>query len=101
MRRSWVLAALLAVGCKHGPSEDDCKQLLDHLVELEFKKAGVQSGSNANVKADLEKARETIGEQKAPEFMEQCSKKMAKSRVNCAITAPTLEEVQKCDSDGK
>ena len=39
MKRSWVLVALLAVGCKNGPSDDDCKQLLDHLIDLEFKKA--------------------------------------------------------------
>jgi len=98
----WVaIAALLAVGCKNGPSDDDCKQLLDHIVDLEFKKAGAQGGSNAQVKAELEKQRAALSEQRAPEFLEQCSKKMAKSRVNCGIAVSTVEELAKCDSDGR
>jgi hypothetical protein len=36
MKRAWVLALLVAVGCKNGPSEDQCGKLLDHLVDLEF-----------------------------------------------------------------
>ena len=101
MRRSWVLAALVTIGCKNGPSDDDCKQLLDHIVDLEFKKAGAQSGSNAAVKADLDKQKQALGETRAPDFIEQCSKKMAKSRVNCANSAGSLDELTKCDGEGK
>jgi hypothetical protein len=101
MKRSWVLVALFAVGCKNGPSDDDCKQLLDHLIDLEFRKAGAQAGSNAAVKSDLEKQKETIAEAKSPEFMEQCTKKMAKSRVTCALGATSVDDLQKCDVEGK
>jgi hypothetical protein len=51
MKRA-CLVLLLAVGCKGGPSDDQCKQLLDHLVDLEFKSAGAAASSDA-LKADL------------------------------------------------
>jgi hypothetical protein len=101
MTRRWVLAALVAVGCKNGPSDDDCKLLLDHLIDLEFKKAGAAAGGTPTAKADLDKQKTQIAEAKAPEFMEQCTKKMAKSRVNCALGAANLDDLTKCDQDGK
>ena len=45
MNRLVVVALLAAVGCKNAPSEDQCKQLLEHLVDLEFKKAGAAAPS--------------------------------------------------------
>src|SRR5438552_479980 len=45
--KSWVIAALVAVGCKSGPSDDQCKQLLDHLVDLELKKGGAAATTEA------------------------------------------------------
>jgi hypothetical protein len=99
MKRAWVLAFLVAVGCQSGPSEDQCKQLLDHLVDLEFKKAGAAAPNDA-VKADLAKAKTAVTEAKASEFMETCTKKMARSRVECALAANDLDGengVGKCD----
>ena len=94
--KRWILGAvLLATGCKNAPSEDQCRQLLDHLVDLEFKKAGATS-SDA-VKAELAKQKQAVSEAKATEFLETCTKRTAKSRIECAIAAGDLEGVARCD----
>ena len=99
MKRAWVLAFVLVVGCQSGPSQDQCKQLLDHLVDLEFKKAGAAATNDA-LKAELQKSKTAVTESKATEFLETCTKKMARSRVECALAANELDGesgVSKCD----
>src|SRR5689334_12692364 len=92
----WILGAvLLAAGCNSAPSEEQCKQLLDHLVDLEFKKAGAASGETA--KAELAKQKQAVSEAKAAEFVEACTKKTPRSRVECTLLAGDLEGVTKCD----
>ena len=86
---------MLATGCRNAPSEDQCKQLLDHLVDLEFKKAG--AASSEAVKSELAKQKQAVSEAKAAEFLEACTKKTAKSRIECALAAVDLEGVAKCD----
>lgn len=94
----WVLAGVLCavVGCKNAPSEDQCKQLLDHLVDLEFKKAGAASGTDA-MKAEIAKQKEAVASAKAEEFVGVCVDKTARSRVECALAAQDLDAVAKCD----
>ncbi len=95
-RACWLL--VLAIGCKSGPSEDQCKQLLDHLVDLEFKKAGAAASSDA-MKADLQN-KKTVTDKVAAEFIDSCTKKMSRSRVDCALNANALDGdngVAKCD----
>ncbi|MDX2091651.1 MAG: hypothetical protein SFX73_27570 [Kofleriaceae bacterium] len=99
MKRVMLAAVLLgAVGCKDAPSEDQCKQLLDHLVELEFKKGGA-AVTDAS-KADLAKQKADVAKAK-PEFIDVCKNKTAKARVECALAATSLEAVAKCDEDSK
>jgi|SRR4051794_6399012 hypothetical protein len=94
--KRWILGAvLLASGCKNAPSEDQCKQLLDHLVDLEFKKAG--AASSDAVKAELAKQKQAVSEAKSTEFLEACARKTAKARVECALAAGDLDGVAKCD----
>ena len=88
-------ALLLAIGCRSAPSEDQCKQLLEHLVDLEFKKAG--AASSDAVKADLAKQKQAVSEAKSTEFLEACVKKTSKSRIECALASSDLEGVAKCD----
>jgi hypothetical protein len=95
--KRWILVGmLLAVGCKNAPSDDQCKQLLDHLVDLEFKKAGAAASSDS-LKAEIAKQKQAVSEAKSVEFLETCSKKMARTRVECALAASDLEAVAKCD----
>ncbi|MDB4956118.1 MAG: hypothetical protein JWO36_3687 [Myxococcales bacterium] len=100
MKRALLVAALLvAVGCKSGPSEDQCKQLLDHLVDLEFKKAGAAASSDTQ-KADIAKQKTAVTEAKSAEFVEQCTKKTSRARVECALAANEIDGdngVSKCD----
>jgi tRNA U34 5-carboxymethylaminomethyl modifying enzyme MnmG/GidA len=95
MKRT-CLVLLLAVGCSKGPSEGQCKQLLDHLVDLEIKKAGATANTD-QVKVDLAKQKAAVLDSKQPEFMSLCTEKIAKPRVECALAATDLEAVAKCD----
>ena len=96
MKRWLLCGVLLAVGCKNAPSEDQCKQLLDHLVDLEFKKAGASAASDST-KAEIAKQKQAVSEAKAVDFLEACSKKTARSRIECALAASDLDAVAKCD----
>lgn len=96
----WILGAVLlatglTAGCKTGPSTDQCKQLLDHLVDLEFKKAGATASDSA--KGELAKQKQAVSEAKAGEFIDACTKRTAKARIDCALAASDLEAVAKCD----
>ena len=94
-----AVALLLVVGCKNGPSRDQCKQLLDHLVDLEFKKAGA-GASNDAMKQEIAKSKVAVTEAKTTEFMDICQNKTTKSRVSCALAASDIDGengVGKCD----
>lgn len=95
MKRALVLA-LFAVGCSKGPSDDQCKKLLTHLVDLEFKAAGAAATSDA-LKAEITKQKTAVTEAKSKEFIATCKTKMAKSRVECALAANDAEGMAKCD----
>jgi hypothetical protein len=98
MKRA-VVVLLLIAGCKSGPSKDQCKQLLDHLVDLEFKKAGAAATSDA-MKQEILKNKTSVTDSKSGEFIDTCTNKMTKSRVECAIAANELDGengVGKCD----
>src|SRR5262249_44729623 len=97
MKRALVL--VLAMACRNGPSEDQCKQLLDHLIDLEIKKAGAQASSEA-MKGEIAKNKTAVSDKVSAEFIDTCTKKMAKSRVECALAANDIEGdngVAKCD----
>ena len=95
--KRWILGlVLLANGCKNAPSEDECTQLLDHLVDLEFKKAGAAAASES-MKAEVAKQKQAVSKAKAKDFVEACTKRTARSRVECATAAGDLDGVAKCD----
>jgi hypothetical protein len=95
--KRWILAAaLLAAGCKTAPSEDRCRQLLDHLVDLTFKKAGAAQVNDA-MKAEIASQKKAVSEAKASEFIENCVKKVSKSRIECALSAADVDAVARCD----
>jgi hypothetical protein len=100
MKRAWVVLALvIAAGCSKGPSKGDCKKLLDHLVDLAFKKAGAAASSDA-MKPEIAKQKTAVSEAKASEFLATCTKKTSRSRVLCALNANSLDgdnSVAKCD----
>ena len=95
MKRALVLV-LFAVGCGKGPSDDQCKKLLTHVVDLEFKAAGAAATSDA-LKAEIAKQKTAVTEAKSKEFLDTCKKKMAKSRVECALKANDADAIAKCD----
>lgn len=96
----WLMVAALAAGaCSRGPSAAQCKQLLEHLIDLEFKKAGAAGAGTATdaMKADITKQKAAVASAKSAEFVSVCVDKTAKSRVECALAANDLDAVAKCD----
>src|SRR4051812_46417022 len=91
-----VFAALAGAGCRKAPSGDQCKELLDHLVDLEFKKAGA-SATNESMKTEIGKQKQAVSEAKSSDFMKACKDKTARSRVECALGAADIDAVAKCD----
>lgn len=91
-----ALVLLVVAACKNGPSQDQCKQLLDHLVDLEFKAGGADKATDA-AKADLAKSKSAVSDATSSAFLETCTKKMTSSRVDCALAANQLDAVAKCD----
>src|SRR5512143_114545 len=92
MKRAWVLALLVVAACGKGPSGDQCKQLLTHVVDIEFKQAGAAATSDA-LKAEIAKQKTAVSEAKSKEFLDTCKKKMAKTRVECALAANDAESM--------
>lgn len=101
MKRWLVVAVLVAAGttgaCGKGPSKDACERLLEHLIDLEFKKGGAATASNDAMKADLVKQKAAVVEAKSPEFMSACMDKTHRDRVECALAAGDLAGVGACD----
>jgi hypothetical protein len=99
MTRAWVFALVFAAACGNAPSDDDCKKFLNHLVDLEFKKAGAAATTDA-MKSEISKQKDTVTQAKSAEFIDVCKKKMSKARVKCALAATELDGeagVGKCD----
>ena len=89
-------AALALAACKNAPSEEQCKSLLDHMVELEFKKAGANQSDQ--IKAEMAKQRKAVSDQRQQEFMSACTDKTSKARVECALAANDLDKsLTACD----
>jgi hypothetical protein len=94
--KRWILGGvLLATGCKTAPSEDQCRQLQDRLVDLEFKKAGATA--TGPMKAEIAKQKQAVSNAIATDFLETCTKKISKSRIDCSLSADDLDAVAKCD----
>lgn len=95
--KTWIiLAALATAACGKGPSKDQCEKALDHLVDLELKKAGTTQ--SAAVKADLAKQKAAVVEAKRAEFMTECIDKTAKDRVECVLGKQSIDDVALCDA---
>jgi hypothetical protein len=94
--KRWILGGvLLATGCKTAPSEDQCRQLQDRLVDLEFKKAGATA--TGPMKAEIAKQKQAVSNAIATDFLETCTKKISKNRIDCSLSADDLDAVAKCD----
>jgi hypothetical protein len=92
-----VPLALAGAACSKGPSEEQCARLLDHLVDLELKRAGAATPPSDTLKAELAKQKAAVVESKSAEFMATCRDKTHVDRVECALAATDLAGVAKCD----
>ena len=71
------------------PTEARCRQLFDHLIDLELAKA-----APGQVTAEQ---RAAIVDAKSAEFLDTCTHKTPAAKVECALAAPDLDAVTRCD----
>jgi hypothetical protein len=95
--RLLLACVLLAAGCSNAPSGEQCKQALDHLLELEVDQAGGNKGLTEEMKADLVKQKANVSEALRSQFMEACVKKTPRDVVECVNKAKTIDDAGKCD----
>nr|HEX4315690.1 hypothetical protein [Kofleriaceae bacterium] len=90
----WFVALGLTVfaGCSQAPSEDQCKRLLDHVVELELKQIGGSGGGLPAEATDaFAKMKLSVGNLSSSSFLDGCTTKVSKARVECALEATSVE----------
>jgi len=115
MRAFAMSVCLLALACDKGkPTEkqleskrapadaamattEDCDKLLAHLVRLEFATSTAAATTEA-MRAEIEKQATAVIEAKFDEFMQSCAA-MPRARAQCALAAPNLDAVTKCDDE--
>jgi hypothetical protein len=95
MKRWFLGGLLLAAGCSSAPSEEQCRQLLEHLVDLEFKKSGATASGEQ--RAELAKQKQAVSDTAQREFLQVCADKTDRQRIECALAATDLDAVAKCD----
>lgn len=99
MKRLRVIVLGLVTGlaaCNKGPSEDQCHQLLDHLVDLEFNKSG--AAKTDATKAEVARQKKEVAAKMLNDFTLACTDKTAKARVDCALAAGDIDKgVAACD----
>jgi hypothetical protein len=94
--KSWIAALALCAACTKGASQEQCTQLLDHLVDLEFRHVGATL-QTVQQQSDLAEMKAAVQKAKSPEFLTACQDRTAKERVECALVAPDIAAVAKCD----
>lgn len=103
MMRGLVLAmaVVLAAGCNKGAGEDQCKKLMEHMLDLEIARSGAKgSGAEAlppEVTEKNAKQKTAALELKSAEFVTLCNEKIDKKRIECALAAKDFEALEKCD----
>lgn len=105
MRGLLAMALLLAAGCNKGAGEDQCKKLMEHMLDLEIAKSGGKgSGAEAPPPEVVEKnakQKAAAVELKAAEFVQLCNERVDKKRVECALAAKDWEAIEACDKGEK
>lgn len=91
-----VLGLALFAGCSDGPSQDQCKRLLDHMVSLESESGGGGAVSE-EAKKNLEAQKKEMTDYLEKDFMKYCLEELPRPQVECALKARSLEAASKCD----
>lgn len=86
MRRAAFVVLFCALGCNRTLDEDQCKKMVDKMVDLLAK-----SDTDDKVKADVKK------DPRATMVRDTCVGKMTKSQYDCVMQAKTFEAALSCD----
>ena len=92
LRLSAALSALALAACQKPLSADECSALLDRYTELLAGTEG-RSPSAEEILRLQRDARARAAE--SPEFS-RCTDEVSRSEWECAMKAPTVDEIEKC-----
>jgi hypothetical protein len=92
-------AFVFTVGaCGDTASKDDCKKLLDHIIQLEMNAAGT-GNLTPDMKADIEGQKKKLTEYLEKGFVDKCTKETPGSYVQCGLKAKDLGGLAECDKE--
>ena len=95
-----VVAAFAAYGfsCKDRASKEDCKKLLDHVIEIHAQAAGVDTKGSKEVQEEISRQKKKVRDYLNKDVMEQCQNSRSANYVACALRANNLESLASCDA---
>ena len=94
MRFALLVGLLAVAACADKPSEKQCRDLLDHVIKLEYEAAGDEPDKDR-----LQKAKAQLSTYVEDDFMQQCLDELPKKRVVCGLAARSKDELLACDDD--
>ena len=97
MRRA-ALALLLAAACRHAPSDDQCAKLFDHFLDVEGDTAtrGKFVEVTPPMAAAMEQQKASFRASKGRAFVDECTRELSASQVECAMTATSEAGMDDC-----
>lgn len=84
-----ILAGLFVVGCAKA-SKEDCEKFAEHTIDLGLKESG------AELPEELMKAAKDEAMKEKGSIVAECEGKIAKSEIDCALAAKSMDELTKC-----
>ena len=97
MKRA-ALALVFAAACRHAPSDDACTKLFDHFMDVEGDAAtdGKFVEVTPPMAAAVEQEKARFRAAKGREFVDECTRELSASQVECAMSASSEAGMDDC-----
>lgn len=99
-----LVLGLASSACKKTPSNDQCEQLLTHLIDIQVVSGGAGKApeglgaAGKDMKGEVEQQKKTIREYAVGQkFIESCTQSTPKAVVQCGLAAKDEKELAACD----
>jgi hypothetical protein len=95
---SLALLSLVTTACRDAPTQAQCEQLLDHVIDLELAQASAGSAAAPSAE-ELATQRQEFRAFTGKDFIAQCTNDLPARRVTCGLAARTKADQLACDDE--